>query len=85
MVAVRLRLSIAPWTDRAFVRTVEDICSRLTASPEVDIASIAGAVTAERLLRDRGWPRARVMDRRTIDDALGHVGHWSVFRDGFDA
>ena len=36
---------------------------------------------AEDLLRDAGYPRARIAVSRTVDEAMAHVAHWTVWRE----
>lgn len=52
---------------------------------EVELSSVAGAEMAERILRQSGFPNARILDERSVDEALGHVAHWRVVRDAMDA
>lgn len=72
---------ITPWDDPAFVHAFE------AARREVDASGCcpegpAAASRVQHLLRERGWPRARVDVRRSVDEALEHVSHWEVRRDG---
>ena len=82
MIEVKVRMSISPWTDMSFVRAVEDARKLVGSCEDVETSSIAGAAMAETILRESGYPRALVLDRRTYDEALGHVAHWQVLRDG---
>jgi hypothetical protein len=79
---VRVRVAIAPWTDGSFVHAVEDVLSRVTEMDEVELSSGDAVEMAERLLRAEGYPSARILDRRSVEEALHHVTHWSVLRDG---
>lgn len=79
---VRARVTITPWTDLAFARTVREVMRIVSLSEEIVLGSGNGAVLAERLLRERGYARARVLDARTTDEALRRVAHWRVARDG---
>lgn len=79
---VRARVTIMPWTDLAFARTVREVMRIVSLSEEIVLGSGNGAVLAERLLRDRGYGRARVLDARSTDEALRRVAHWRVLRDG---
>ena len=79
---VRARVTITPWTDLAFARTVREVMRIVSLSEEIVLGSGNGAVLAERLLRERGYERARVLDARSTDEALRRVAHWRVLRDG---
>jgi hypothetical protein len=79
---VRARVTITPWTDLAFARTVREVMRTVSLSEEIVLGSGNGAVLAERLLRERGYARARVLDARSTDEALRRVAHWQVLRDG---
>ena len=80
--SVRARVSITPWTDVDFANAVREIARQVTLSPEVIMGTGAGAVLAERLLRARGYQSARVVDERSVDEAMRHVARWRVLRDG---
>jgi hypothetical protein len=79
---VRARVTITPWTDLVFARTVREVMRTVSLSEEIVLGSGNGAVLAERLLRERGYGRARVLDDRSTDEALRRVAHWRVLRDG---
>jgi hypothetical protein len=75
----RIRAKLTPWDDPDFVRAFE--AARRDAS---ETASGDGLHTAERvehLLRARGYPNARVIVDRTVEEALEHTEHWIVSRD----
>jgi hypothetical protein len=78
--SVRAHLSITPWVDPEFVRTVDGVIAQV--SGDVDIGSSPALGLAQALLRSRGYPRATVRDLRTSDEALRRVAHWQVARDG---
>ena len=80
--AVRARVTITPWTDLAFARDVREVMRMVSLSEAIVLGSGTGAVLAERLLRERGHLRARVIDARSPDEALRRVAHWQVLRDG---
>ncbi|MBI3750587.1 MAG: hypothetical protein HY263_02875 [Chloroflexi bacterium] len=77
----RVRMAIWPWTDCAFVAAVEDCWTELSGSPDVEPSSPAGAARAQACLRAAGYSSARVLDQRSVDEALQHVAHWRVVRD----
>jgi hypothetical protein len=78
----RIRMSIFPWMDRDFVHAVEDawLCVRMDKA--LECWSVAATVAAEGYLHRAGYPGARVIDQRSIEEALDHVAHWRVIRDG---
>jgi hypothetical protein len=79
MVHVRARL--IPWDDPAFVGAFErarDETEQSGCCPDGPHA----AEHVQRLLREGGFPAARVEVQRTVEEALEHVSHWTVSRDG---
>ncbi len=48
----------------------------------VDPAAFVGAELAQTLLRAAGYLQVRVIDRRTVDEAMERIVHWTVLRDG---
>ena len=79
MVHVKARL--IPWSDPDFVRAYEHARDEVEASgccPEGPEA----AQRVQHLLRDAGYPSATVKIQRTVEEALEHVSHWTVSRDG---
>ncbi len=80
--AVRARVSVSPWTDDVFAHDVREVMRTVSLSEEIVLGTGTGAVLAERLLRERGYQRARVIDARTADEAMRRVAHWRVLRDG---
>lgn len=81
-VTIRARVTITPWTDPVFARDVREVMRTVSLSDEVVLGSGNGVILAERLLRERGYGRARVIDARTATEALRRVAHWRVLRDG---
>ena len=78
---VHISARIIPWDDTDFVRTFD------VARNEVERTGCcpdgpAAAERVQRLLHERGYPRARVEVERSVEEALVHVSHWSVSRDG---
>ena len=72
---------LEPWDDPAFVRAYEQAHDALTGSGESPDGP-AAAAQVEHLLHEAGYPHARVTVERTVDEALAHVAHWTVRRDG---
>ena len=78
---VHVKAKLVPWDDQEFVRAFEQARTEVEASgccPEGPEA----ASRVQHLLRDRGYPNARVEVQRTVEEALEHVSHWAVRRDG---
>jgi hypothetical protein len=81
---VRISARLEPWDDPDFVRAFErarDETARSGCCPE----GPAAAAEVERQLREAGYPDARVGVERSVDEALAHVSHWLVRRDGGSA
>jgi len=79
MVHVKARLH--PWSDPDFVRAFEHARDEVEASGCCPDGPQAAA-RVQQLLRAAGYPSARVEVQRTVEEALEHVSHWSVSRDG---
>ncbi len=78
---VRVKAALVPWDDQEFVLAYERAHAEVeTAGPSPEGIEAAGRVQA--LLRARGYPLARVEVARTVDEALRHVAHWTIRRDG---
>jgi hypothetical protein len=78
---VHVKTRLMPWDDRGFVLAYERAHAEVEASgccPE----SLEAAVRVEHLLCERGYPRAAIEVERSVDEALEHVAHWTVRRDG---
>lgn len=79
---ISARVSITPWLDVDFASAVREILKEVRMSQDIVFGSGAGAVVAQRLLRERGYDHARVIDARDVDQAMRHVARWVVLRDG---
>jgi hypothetical protein len=78
---VHIKAKVAPWDDPDFVKAFEharDETEQSGCCPD----GPAAAERVQHLLRERGYPNARVDVERTLEEALEHVSHWSVRRDG---
>jgi hypothetical protein len=76
----RFTVAIVDWNDQEFVRSFE----RARDQAEAEGLTIHGpkaAARAEALLRDVGYPHARIAVSRTVDEAMAHVAHWTVWRE----
>jgi hypothetical protein len=81
---IDLRVRLIPWDDPAFVRAFEAAREQVRAEG-LTINGPATCARAEALIRDAGFPRARVDCERTPDEAMAHLAHWTVSRDGAEA
>ena len=78
---VHIKARLVPWDDPDFVRAFD----QAREEPARSGCCPDGPNAAERvqaLLREAGYPRARVEIHRTVEEALEHVSHWTVSRDG---
>lgn len=78
---VHVRARLVPWDDPDFVHAFE----RAQAETERSGCCPEGPQAAQRvqhLLREAGYPEAVVEVERTVEEALQHVSHWTVRRDG---
>ena len=82
MLDIRARVSVTPWTDVDFANAVRQALQEVRLSPDLELGTGSGAIVAQRLLRERGYERARVIDARDHDEAMHHIAHWLVLRDG---
>lgn len=78
---LHIRARITPWDDGEFVRAFERARDEMEASGCCADGPPAGA-RVQRLLREAGYPRARVEVVRSVEEALAHTSHWLVSRDG---
>ncbi len=75
----RIKVCIDAWDDpefrAAFERAYQQVIDEGLAldSPET-------AHRAQHLLEEAGYREARVVLERSVDEALAHVAHWSVYR-----
>ena len=78
---IGLSMKIVPWDDQAFVRAVEAARDQVHAEG-LTINGPRAAERAEALLRASGYARACINCERTVEEAMAHVAHWTVRRDG---
>ncbi len=72
---------ITPWDDPAFVRAFETARDQVHAASDHPDGTRAGELV-QHLLREAGYPNARVQVVQNVDEKLEHVSHWLVDRDG---
>ena len=77
---VHTKTRITPWDDPQFVRAFER--SRAVVTEDGITDSPLAAAEVQRLLREAGYPYARVDVDHTVAEALDRVTHWVVSRDG---
>ena len=78
---MHIKARITPWDDPAFVKAFELARDRVHEADDVLDGTIAGA-QVQHLLREAGYPNARVEVVQTVDEKLEHTSHWEVLRDG---
>jgi len=77
---LHIKAKLVPWDDPDFVRAFERARAETGDAGYQDGPRAAERV--QHLLRDAGYPAARVEVRQTVEETLDHVTHWSVSRDG---
>ena len=75
-----IKAKITPWDDLMFVRAFESARDATAQAGYAD-GPQAGA-RVEHLLREAGYPNARIDVIRTAREALEQTSHWVVSRDG---
>ena len=78
---IDLRVRLIPWDDPAFIRAFETAREQVRAEG-LTINGPAASARAESLIRAAGFPRVRVDCVRTPAEAMAHLAHWTVRRDG---
>jgi hypothetical protein len=81
---IDLRVRLIPWDDPAFVQAFEAAREQVR-DEGLTINGPQACARAEVLIRERGFPRARIDCERTADEAMAHLAHWTVRRDGSGA
>ncbi len=79
--AAHIKSRITPWDDTAFVLAFERARDEVRTIDDHPGGPILAAEVQERL-RAAGYPHATVVAVRTVEEALEHVAHWDVRRDG---
>jgi hypothetical protein len=72
---------LVPWDDPAFVKAYEHAREAAEAAgccPD----GLQAATRVQHDLRVAGYPNARIEVERSVEEALEHVSHWTVRRDG---
>lgn len=78
---VHIKASLIPWDDPEFVRAF-DVAREATDRSGCCPDGPQAAERVQHLLHEAGFPNARIEIRQTVEEALEHVSHWSVRRDG---
>ncbi len=78
---MHIKARITPWDDPAFVRAFELARAEVHNAQEPADGAKAGALV-QQLLRQAGYPSARVDVIQTVNEKLQHTSHWLVSRDG---
>jgi hypothetical protein len=79
--AIDLRVRLIPWDDTRFVRAFEEAREQIRVEGLV-INGPKACARVEELIRDAGFPNVRIDCERTPDEAMAHIAHWTVRRDG---
>jgi hypothetical protein len=78
--AMHIKARITQWDDRALVQAFEHARDSVHQEDAPDGARAGARV--QHLLREAGYPDARVEVIQTVDEKLRHTSHWLVSRDG---
>ena len=78
---MHIKARITPWDDPAFVKAFDMARDRVHEADDVLDGTIAGE-QVQHLLREAGYPQARVEVIQSVDEKLEHTSHWEVRRDG---
>ena len=78
---VHIKARINPWDDPAFVKAFEHARDLVHGAEGHPDGTTAGA-RVQHLLREAGYPDARVEVVQSVDEKLEHTSHWVVNRDG---
>lgn len=79
--AIDLHVRLIPWDDAAFVRAFEAAREQIRAEG-LTINGPKTCARVEEIIREAGFPKARIECERTADEALEHAARWTVRRDG---
>jgi hypothetical protein len=72
---------LIPWDDPAFVQAFEAAREQIR-DEGLTINGPKACARAQALMRERGFSQVRVDCERTAEEAMAHVAHWTVRRDG---
>ncbi len=75
----KIKVCIDAWDDPEF-RAAFEQAYRQVIDEELALDLPATAHRAQHLLRDSGYREARVVLERSVDEAMSHAAHWSVYR-----
>ena len=83
--AMHIKARITPWDDTTFVKAFEharDVVHQAEAEAEAEIDPTKAGEQVQHMLREAGYPYARVDVLQTVREHLEHTSHWLVSRDG---
>ncbi len=75
----RIKVCIDAWDDPEF-RTAFDRAYARVVAEGLAVETPEAAHRAQQLLMEAGYPDARIVVERSVDEALAHGAHWSVYR-----
>ena len=78
---IDLRVRLIPWDDPDFIHAFETAREQVRAEG-LTVNGPKACARVEELLREAGYPRVTVDCERTADEAMAHIAHWTVRRDG---
>lgn len=78
---LHIKSRIKPWDDPAFLQAYEHAVAQMERSGDAGEGPYAARMVEARL-HEAGFPDARIDVIRTVSEALEHVSHWDVRRDG---
>jgi hypothetical protein len=79
--AMHIKARITPWDDPLFVKAFEHARDEVHEAQDQPDGVKAGAMV-QHMLREAGFPNARVEVIQTVNEKLQHTSHWLVSRDG---
>ncbi len=75
----KIKVCIDAWDDPAF-RSAFERAYEQVAAEGLPLDTPEAALRAQHLLVEGGYTEARVELERSVDEALAHGAHWSVYR-----
>lgn len=80
--AMHIKARITPWDDRAFVKAFEHARDVVHEGEGQELDGTRAGERVQHLLREAGYPNARVDVIQSVGEKLEHTSHWLVSRDG---
>lgn len=83
--AMHIKARLTPWDDTAFVKAFEharDVVHQAESEASEEIDGTRAGERVQHMLREAGYPNARVDVIQSVGEKLEHTSHWLVSRDG---